>query len=324
MVIFLSSGCVVNSDSPPREDGDNPPPQGEESPTEAASPNDPIASSITTSTELGADLQVDIYALERLENNLLRLRLGITNNSSDSFDIGFGLSNTENHRSASNISLIDDVNQQRYLSHNQSNGKCFCSTLEGAISSGETEDLWVIYPEPPEDLEKATLITPLTPPILDVPISSSSGSVENTNLEDPQVLDLTNISDSLEDDQTGRTESSDEVSIILSSDVLFDTNSSDLSPEAQNILEQVSQEIDDANSSEVSIDGHADDTGDDSVNIPLSKERAESVESVLNELITRQGITFEVEGHGSTDPIADNETEEGRERNRRVSVTFEK
>lgn len=324
MVIFFSSGCVVSSDSPPGEGSDNSPPSGESSPTQTTPQNHPIASSVTTSTELGADLQVDVYALERLENDLLRLRLGVTNNSSDSFDIGFGLSDTENHRSASNISLIDDVNQQRYLSYNQSNGKFFCSSLEGTIPSGETEDLWVIYPEPPGDLEKATLITPLTPPLLDVPISSSSGSVENANLEDPQVLDLTNISDSLEEDQTGRTESSDEVSIILSSDVLFDTNSSNLSADARDILEQVSQEIDDANSSEVSIDGHADNTGDDSINIPLSRDRAESVESALDGMITRGGITFEVEGHGSADPIADNETEEGRERNRRVSVTFEK
>lgn len=323
-VIFLSSGCVVSSDSPPEEETEGAPSSSEASPTEETSTSDPIASSVTTSTSLGADLQVDIYALERLENDLLRLRLGVTNNSSDSFDIGFGLSDTENHRSASSISLIDDVNQQRYLSYNQGNGKCFCSSLDEAIAGGNTENLWVIYPEPPGDLEKATITTPLTPPLLDVPISSSSGSVENTNLEDPQILDLTNISDSLEDDQTGRTESSDEVSIILSSDVLFDINSSDLSADAQDILEQVSQEIDDATSSEVSIDGHADNTGDDSINLPLSKERAESVESALNALITREGLTFEVEGHGSADPIADNETEEGRERNRRVSVTFEK
>lgn len=169
-----------------------------------------------------------------------------------------------------------------------------------------------------------TVTTPITPPLIDIPISNSSDSEEYSNLGEAQVLNLTTITDSLDNDQSGRTEDSDEVSILLSSDVLFETNKSELNNEAQEILEQVAQEVDDASASVVSIDGHADNTGDDSINVPLSEERAEIVETALNDLVTRSGITFEVEGHGSSDPIADNETEEGRERNRRVSVTFEK
>ena len=114
-----------------------------------------------------------------------------------------------------------------------------------------------------------------------------------------------------------------EVSIILSSDVLFETNSSDLSNEAQKFLNK-SLEIDEATSEVVNIDGYADNTGNDSVNIPLSLERAESVESQLNSLLQREDIAFKSDGHGSADPIAENDTEEGRERNRRVTVTFAK
>ena len=169
-----------------------------------------------------------------------------------------------------------------------------------------------------------TVLTPITPPLLDIPIGDSNESIDTSNLAEPKILTLTAISDSLEDDQTGRSESSEEVSIILSSDVLFETNSSSLNDEATEILEQVAQEIDDATSSTISVDGYADNTGNDSINIPLSQERAESVESTLSDLITRGNVSFEVEGHGSADPIADNDTEEGRERNRRVSVTFEK
>lgn len=324
ILLLFISGCVTSS-NPQAGEGDNSP----SDPTEAAaspdgqSENEVIANSITTSSRAGSDLQVDIYALERLENELLRLRIGVTNNSPESFDLGFNLSE-ENHLTASDISLIDDANQKRYLSYNQSSGQCFCNQLDGPIGSNETEELWIIYPEPPGDLENMTVITPMTPPMMDVPVTESTESIENNNLEDPRILDLTMISDSLEEDQTGRTESAEEVSIILSSDVLFDTNSSDLTDDAQEILEQVAQEIDDAGSSGISVDGHADDTGNDSINVPLSKDRAESVESTLSELTTREGITFEVEGHGSADPIADNDTEEGRERNRRVSVTFEK
>lgn len=292
---------------------------------EEKSEKEVVASSISTSTEIGSNLQFDIYALERLKNdNLLRLQIGVTNNSPEAFDIGFSLSETENHRSAEKISLIDDTNQKHHLSFNQSDNRCFCNQLDGSIQSGETEILWVIYPAPGANVEKMTILNPIAPPLLDVPISDSTESVENNNLAEPEIFDLTLISDSMEGDQTGRTESNEEVSIILSSDVLFESNSSDLSDEAIQILEQVAQEINDASSAKISVDGHADNTGSDAVNIPLSEDRAKSVELALKDLIEREGITFEVEGYGSADPIANNETEEGRERNRRVSVTFEK
>ncbi|PDP89131.1 hypothetical protein CQJ94_05195 [Glycomyces fuscus] len=322
---LLLSACVIDP-GPPNQNG-----QGNETPnTPTPSPSNEeeregqaIASSTSSSSDIGPDLQVDIYALERVGNNLLRLRLGITNKSSKEFYLYAGLADSENPYTASRITLIDAENQNRHLSHNQSDGSCFCLPFEGSISSGETTETWVIYPEPPPEVEAMTVVTPLTPPFLDVPISNSSEAIESQGISEPEIRDLTMISDSTED-QTGRTESSDEVSIILSSDVLFETNSADLSPDAEEILQQVASEIDDANSSTVSIDGHADNTGSDSVNLPLSQERAETVESVLADLITRSGIRFEVEGHGASEPIANNDTAEGRERNRRVSVTFEK
>ncbi len=168
-----------------------------------------------------------------------------------------------------------------------------------------------------------TITTPLTPPIFDVPISESSETVDSQELANPVILDLTMISDDLEN-QTGRTENNEEVSILLSSDVLFETNSSDLSGNAWEILEQVAQEINDATATSVSVDGYADNTGSDSVNEKLSLERAQTVESTLSGMVTRDEVSYEVNGHGSNDPIADNSTEEGRERNRRVSITFEK
>lgn len=327
LLLLVSSGCVVASEESPGGSGEEPAEAGGDS---AAPPDagngqpEVIASSVTTATDVGADLQIDVNALERLDNDLLRLRMSITNNSPEGFDIGFGLAEDLDRRTGSKVSLLDDANQQRYLSHDKGDGSCFCEILSGPIESGATETLWVMFPGDKGELESMTVTTPLTPPFLDIPITDVSESVEQGHLGEPRILDLTLISDSLDEDQTGRTESGDEVSIILSSDVLFGTGSSDLSDEAQEILAQVAQEINDASSTEVSVDGYADNTGDDSVNLPLSRERAESVESALSDLITRQGVTFAVEGHGSADPIADNTTDAGRERNRRVSVTFEK
>lgn len=325
MVTALASGCVVESSPPPPQPEDTPSNEARsDTPSTGEDKNAPLASTVTSTTSIGHEFQIDVYALERLENNLLRLRLGVKNKSSKKFTLFDGLSEKGEANTASLVSLIDTENQQRYLSYDQSDGKCFCSVLsEGSIGSGETVEMWAIYPEPPIELKEMTITTPLTPPLLDVPISLSSESVENTGLGEAKILDLTMISDNLED-QTGRTESSEEVSIILSSDVLFETNSAELNSGAQDILEQVAIEINGASSENVSIDGYADDTGTDSINIPLSQERAEAVENALSRMVNRSGVKFEVKGHGSNDPIADNDTEEGRERNRRVSVTFEK
>lgn len=322
---LLTSGCVIDPGTPTQSNQRNensnspsPSPSNEEEKEGQA-----IASSASSSSDIGSDLQIDVYALERIGDSLLRLRLGITNKSSQEYYLYAGLADSENPYTASRVTLIDAENQTRHLSHNQSDGSCFCLPFEGSIDSGETVETWVVYPEPPPEVERMTVVTPLTPPLLDVPISASPETIDSQGISEPEIRDLTMISDNTED-QTGRTESSDEVSIILSSDVLFETNSVDLSPDAEEIIQQVAGEIDDASSSTVRIDGHADNTGDESINLPLSQRRAETVESILTDLVTRSGISFEVEGHGASEPIANNDTEEGRERNRRVSVTFEK
>ncbi|MCY9782489.1 OmpA family protein [Nocardiopsis sp. EMB25] len=326
-VALLLSGCVVSPDetsTPTEQSTGDPTPQVSASPPREESEGIiPLASSITSSTELGDYLKIDIIALERLQNDILRLRIEITNNSNSRYRLYDGLGEDGDTYTASAVTLIDAENQRRYLSYDQSNGTCLCQSLSGAVQSGETVSLWVAFPNPPNSTERMTVLTPLTPPIFDIPISDSLESIEHQGISDPVILDLTMISDDLED-QTGRTESNDEVSIILSSDVLFDTNSADLNQEAEEILEQVAIEISDSTSTIVSVDGHADNTGNESVNQPLSLERAQAVESSLADLVTREGIEFDVNGYGSSEPIADNSTEEGRERNRRVSITFER
>ena len=71
----------------------------------------------------------------------------------------------------------------------------------------------------------------------------------------------------------------------------------------------------------VRIEGHTDDRGRDQYNLDLSKRRAESVRTYL----IKQGIVrdrLQAVGYGKAMPIADNETEEGRAKNRRVEFTI--
>lgn len=319
----LLSGCVVAPDDAPENpihEGNTEENQG---PSGAGDENEIIETSPTTATELGSNLEVSVQPLELIDGELIRLNLRLTNNADNHYMLQDALSDEENPYSASNASLIDASSQTRHLSHDQEKGSCFCSTVNGGIGSGETVNLWTIFPAPPDDVESMTVTTPITPPFLDVPIVESTESIENKGISEPEIIPLTMISDDLEDD-TGRQESEEEVSILLSSDVLFDTGSSGLTEDSEEIIAQVASEIDQSESSTVQVDGHADNTGSDSVNTPLSEDRAESVEEAISEEITRDDISFKTEGHGSTDPIANNETKEGKKRNRRVTVTFEK
>ncbi len=74
--------------------------------------------------------------------------------------------------------------------------------------------------------------------------------------------------------------------------------------------------------STVKISGHTDSIGSEDYNYDLSYRRAESVVNYLKEKC-KEEFNEEVLGFGEIKPIADNETKEGREQNRRVEVTFQ-
>jgi outer membrane protein OmpA-like peptidoglycan-associated protein len=102
-------------------------------------------------------------------------------------------------------------------------------------------------------------------------------------------------------------------------DVLFDFDKSNLRPEADAILQPVLEMLQRDPSLSVDIEGHADWMGSDEYNIRLSQRRAQAVVDWL----VAHGIARErlnAVGKGEREPIASNETAEGRQLNRRVEV----
>jgi outer membrane protein OmpA-like peptidoglycan-associated protein len=102
-------------------------------------------------------------------------------------------------------------------------------------------------------------------------------------------------------------------------DVLFDFDKSNLRPEADAILAPVLEMLQRDPSLKVDIEGHADWMGSDDYNIRLSQRRAQAVV----EWLVARGIARErlnAVGKGEREPIASNETTEGRQLNRRVEV----
>ncbi len=70
----------------------------------------------------------------------------------------------------------------------------------------------------------------------------------------------------------------------------------------------------------MAIYGHTDNTGSDAINQPLSVSRANSVSNYLKSCGVSASQIKSVEGQGSSNPVADNSTVEGRKQNRRVEV----
>ena len=110
-----------------------------------------------------------------------------------------------------------------------------------------------------------------------------------------------------------------QIKLNVPADVSFDVGRADIRPELRQVLDQFAQGLQDQPTAHVRVIGHADATGSDDVNNQLSAQRAESVR---NYLIDRgvNGGRIDTVGRGSHEPIASNDTAQGRARNRRVEI----
>lgn len=105
----------------------------------------------------------------------------------------------------------------------------------------------------------------------------------------------------------------------IPSDISFDTGRADIKPNLRTILDQFAQSLRDNPTTNISIIGHTDNTGSDAINNPLSVNRAASTKKYLEERGVNPG-RIGVDGRGSHEPIADNNSDAGRARNRRVEI----
>jgi len=104
---------------------------------------------------------------------------------------------------------------------------------------------------------------------------------------------------------------------VVLENIFFETNKATLKPESYTQLEQVLKFLNSNPSVRMEISGHTDNTGTLKYNTKLSQSRAEAVVRYLVE----RGIDasrFDAKGYAFTQPIAPNDTEEGRAKNRRV------
>ncbi len=110
------------------------------------------------------------------------------------------------------------------------------------------------------------------------------------------------------------------VKVTFDSGILFATNKADLNATSKASLTQFAEVLKENRDMDIAIIGHTDNTGSDAINNPLSKNRAQSVSKFLKSQGVASAQIKTIDGQGSTNPVADNSTAEGRKQNRRVEV----
>ena len=105
--------------------------------------------------------------------------------------------------------------------------------------------------------------------------------------------------------------------------IYFDFNKDIIKPESEPVLKDIVQAMKDNPAWKLTVEGHTDNIGGDAYNLDLSRRRAAAVKDAL---VTRYHIApdrLSTDGFGSSRPVENNDTLEGRARNRRVELTRE-
>ena len=107
--------------------------------------------------------------------------------------------------------------------------------------------------------------------------------------------------------------------VLTLGDVLFDTGQSTLKAGAQSTIDRLAEFLRSSPESTVVIEGHTDSVGGEDYNMQLSQRRADAVGTeLLNRNISGDRVTSA--GTGESAPIASNDTDAGRQQNRRVEI----
>lgn len=144
---------------------------------------------------------------------------------------------------------------------------------------------------------------------------------EGGTLAEPKVLDIKQVVE----DQAGeerREDTNADVTFALQAEVLFGKDSARISGQARARISVIANEIKTQNATRIRVFGFTDNLGSSAHGDVLSRKRANAVHGILEQELSDANITYEVRGYGEDYPIADNSTEEGRKKNRRVEISF--
>jgi outer membrane protein OmpA-like peptidoglycan-associated protein len=143
---------------------------------------------------------------------------------------------------------------------------------------------------------------------------------DGAQLAPAKVLDIKSVVEDLGGEER-REDTNTDVKFALQAEVLFDKDKFALDPSGRSRIKAIAEEAEKQRARTVRVFGFTDNLGSYDHGKTLSKRRADIVHDELAQYMGPE-VTFEVRGYSEDYPIADNNTEEGRRKNRRVEVSF--
>ncbi|MGW0537103.1 OmpA family protein [Streptomyces sp. NPDC003032] len=143
---------------------------------------------------------------------------------------------------------------------------------------------------------------------------------DGATLAPAKVLDIKSVVEDLGGEER-REDTNTDVKFALQAEVLFPKDSAKLNPEANARIKAIADEAEAQKATDVRVFGFTDNLGSYGHGKKLSRQRAEAVHDELAGHLGPE-VTFSVRGYSEDYPIADNGSEEGRKKNRRVEVSF--
>ncbi|MFE5842079.1 OmpA family protein [Streptomyces niveus] len=300
-----------------------------------------------------------ILKFERSPDGNMTVRASVENPTSDSYLATDWIDGRDNMYSLAGSSVLDWKQKLRHRTNLDEKGACICTTNVGSIDAGETIDVWASFLGVSEETNKIDLQLANFPVITGIPLPpapktgptgaaaplaadppptvtgfqpydliKSTASMVRTiqaalarpaaGASGPRVYDIVARVESV-DGGHSLTMSNSAQKWGIQSRLLFDKDSADISPKAEKEIRSVATEIVKTHPTRtVQVIGYTDNLGSAAHGLTLSRQRAEAIKKVLEN--AAPGVKFRAKGLGEKNPVADNRTEKGRERNRRAEI----
>lgn len=152
-------------------------------------------------------------------------------------------------------------------------------------------------------------------------LSSGIGAIVGGGVGNYMDRQENKLREQLRNTGVGVTRNGDNIILNMPGDITFESDQAALKAQFRDVLQSVALVLKEYESTILEVAGHTDSTGSDSYNRLLSESRARSVADELSQHGV-QRVRMDIVGYGETSPIADNNTPQGRARNRRVELTL--
>ncbi|MGO1947849.1 MAG: OmpA family protein [Brachybacterium alimentarium] len=257
----------------------------------------------------------------------------LTGEVTSAWSDGWGSASGGDTRDFLGVRLVDLAGDQVASTAVDAEGK----TVGVRADNGETADsgtqalagtVQIAFADPGTDalavyLPKLPLVTDV--PVIEAEVPGVEGAEEQLDLAaiedaplEPMLLLSQDLAEPLrETREVGTT------TVAISSDVLFDSSSSELDEAAKSALDEAARRIESHEPGPVTVIGHTDSVDSDASNLTLSKERAAAVATALEKRLDTSDYELSTDGKGEAEPIASNDTEDGKALNRRVEIVLE-